>query len=407
MAANDTSRSKLGSKRETEPGKWVVRVQAGWRADGKPRRVSRTVYGTETDADIAIARIARELGVSQAAHAGVTLDMYYWGVFRATPSNRGKPRTKASLREYDGQMERYVSPVLGGIDITEITHDMMRSCIERSGAPAKTKTTLRAVMRRAYDDGWISEEPFRRRVIAPKAKRPPVEPWSIPEAAEALRRLAASDDRADLVMNAYLILGLSGLRKEEALAVRPCDLKVSETYDFATGRRTVSEYIEVCRAYTDDDGIKETKTEGSRRTVPVLMAGRERLHEILDELRPSMTEPGGTSVMEQVEDWSRQRIVNMRGDNLVRAWRRMCERQNLRYIPPKALRHTSETIMATTDVDPLSIMDLHGHTDLGTDYRHYIKPGLAERERAARQVGRALEIVDGGAFDGTGEGAAV
>ena len=208
MATNDTSRSKLGSKREVAPGKWVIRVQAGFRADGHVRRVSRTVHGTETEADIAIAQLARELGVSQAAHAGVTLDMYYWGVFRDSPSNRGKPRSRASLREYDGQMCNYISPVLGGIDISEITHDMMRGCIERSGAPAKTKTTLRAVMRRAYDDGWVTVEPFRRRVIAPKAKQAPVEPWSIPEAAEALRRLAASDDRADLLMNAYLFHGL-------------------------------------------------------------------------------------------------------------------------------------------------------------------------------------------------------
>ena len=201
-------------------------------------------------------------------------------------------------------------------------------------------------------------------------------------------------------MNAYLILGLSGLRKEEALAVRPCDLKVTTTYDFATGQPTVSEYIEVCRAYTDEDGVKETKNAHSVRTVPVLLAGRERLHQIMDELRPGITVEGGTSVMEQVREWSGQRIVNMRGDNLVRAWRRMCVRHDLRYIPPKALRHTSETIMAATEVDPLSIMDLHGHTDLGTDYRHYIKPGLAEREKAARQVGRALQIVEGGGADG-------
>lgn len=249
MATNDTSRSKLGSKREVAPGKWVIRVQAGFRADGHVRRVSRTVHGTETEADIAIAQLAQELGMSQAVHAGVTLDMYYWGVLRGSPRNRGKPRSRASLREYDGQMDNYISPVLGGIDISEITHDMMRSCIERSGAPAKTKTTLRAVMRRAFDDGWVTLEPFRCRIIAPKARQAPVEPWSTPEAAEALRRLAASDDRADLVMSAYLILGLSGLRKEEALAVRPCDLKVTTTYDFATGQPTVSEYIEVCRAH--------------------------------------------------------------------------------------------------------------------------------------------------------------
>lgn len=114
MATSENSRSKLGSKREVAPGKWVIRVQAGFRADGHVRRVSRTVHGTETEADIAIAQLARELGVSQAAHAGVTLDMYYWGVFRDSPSNRGKPRSKASLREYDGQMDNYISPVLGG-----------------------------------------------------------------------------------------------------------------------------------------------------------------------------------------------------------------------------------------------------------------------------------------------------
>ena len=146
-----------------------------------------------------------------------------------------------------------------------------------------------------------------------------MEPWSIPEAAEALRRLAASDDRADLVMNAYLILGLSGLRKEVAQAVRPCDLKVTTTYDFATGQPTVSEYIEACRAYTDEDGMKETKNAHSVRTVPVLLAGRERRDQIMDALRPGTTVEGGTSVTEQVREWCGQRIVNMRGDNLVRA----------------------------------------------------------------------------------------
>lgn len=319
MATNDTSRSKLGSKREVAPGKWVIRVQAGFRADSHVRRVSRTVHGTETEADIAIAQLAQELGMSQAAHAGVTLDMYYWEVFRGSPSNRDKPRSRASLREYAGQMCHYISPVLGSIDISEITHDMMRSCIERSGAPAKTKTTLRAVMRRTFDDDWVTVEPLRRRVIAPKAQQAPVEPWSIPEAAEALRRLAASDDRADLVMNAYLILGLSGLRKEVAQAVRPCDLKVTTTYDFATGQPTVSEYIEACRAYTDEDGMKETKNAHSVRTVPVLLAGRGRRDQIMDALRPGTTVEGGTSVTEQVREWCGQRIVNMRGDNLVRA----------------------------------------------------------------------------------------
>ena len=408
MATEGKRRAGLGSKREVAPGKWVVRVQAGYRADGKARRVSRTVYGTELEADAAILELARGLGAQVAERAGVTLDQYYWGVFRGTPSNRGKPRAKASLREYDGQMERYVSPFIGNAEIAGITHEQLRMCIERSGAPTKTKTVLRAVMRRAYDDGWIAEMPFQRRVITVRQRKPPVEPWTAVEAAAALRKLSRSTERPDLVMNAYLILGLSGLRKEEALAVRPCDIKSTTTYDLATGSAVESTFIEVSRAYTDDDGIKETKTEGSVRTVPVLMAGRERLAEILGLLRPgaeTVTEGGGSSVMDaaelakEVEAWTGQRIVNMRGDNLVRAWRRMCERHNLRYIPPKALRHTSETLMVASGVSALSVMDLHGHTDLGTDYRHYIKPGLAERERAAQRVGETLGAAAAGGFN--------
>ncbi len=399
MATNDSSRSKVGSKREVAPGKWVIRVQAGFRADGHVRRVSRTVHGTETEADIVIAQLARELGVSQAAHAGVTLDMYYWGVFRDSPSNRGKPRSKASLREYDGQMDNYISPVLGSIDISENNprHDaQLHRALGRAGKDQDDAARRHAPsLRRRLGDGGALPPP-RHRAQGQAGARGAVE---YPEAAEALRRLAASDDRADLVMNAYLILGLSGLRKEEALAVRPCDLKVTTTYDFATGQPTVSEYIEVCRAYTDEDGVKETKNAHSVRTVPVLFVGRERLHQIMDELRPSITVEGGTSVTEQLREWSGQRIVNMRGDNLVRAWRRMCTRHDLRYIPPRPCATRTRPSWRR----PRSTPEHHGSArpyGPGDKLPPLHQTGPAQREKAARQVGAPSKIVEGGGANG-------
>ena len=64
----------------------------------------------------------------------------------------------------------------------------------------------------------------------------------------------------------------------------------------------------------------------------------------------------------------------------------MCDRCGLRFIPPSMLRHTSDTLMLSSGVDPELNAKMHGRTDPATAYLHYYRPGLGLQEEAARRV---------------------
>ncbi len=274
-------------------------------------------------------------------------------------------------------MERFVLPALGDRPLCKITHGDVKTVVQAASAPHGCKTVLRAVLRAAYDDELMDSKPFSRRVPTPRRHREQVRPWTAEECARALEALQGSP------VEAYLILGLSGLRKEEALAVSPDRIVASATVNAATGEveRTVSVVID--RTYTDDDGLRDkTKTEFSARTVPVLVAGRPRLLALLGEARPA--DP------EEAAAWAASRIVPWGGNWFARVWRSELGRAGLRYIPPDMLRHTSETLMQAARLPDTLVSRLHGHTDLQTDYRHYLRPGADQAEDAARAVHRIM-----------------
>lgn len=365
-----------GTIYRTESGRWRVRVTKGRKADGRKRTASRTV-DTREEAEAECIRLSAEMGASAALGGSVTLRQYYYGIFRPAPSTRGEPRSAATLRQYDAAMERFVLPALGDRPVCKITHGDVKAVVQAASAPHGCKTVLRAVLRAAYDDELMDSKPFSRRVPTPRRRREQVRPWTAEECARALDALRGSP------VEAYLILGLSGLRKEEALAVSPDRISVSATVNAATGEveRTVSVIVD--RTYTDDDGLRgKTKTEFSARTVPVLVAGRPRLLAILDAARPA--DP------EEAAAWAASRIVPWGGNWFARVWRAELERAGLRYIPPDMLRHTSETLMQAACLPDTLVSRLHGHTDLQTDYRHYLRPGAEQAEDAARAVHRIM-----------------
>ena len=114
----------------------------------------------------------------------------------------------------------------------------------------------------------------------------------------------------------------------------------------------------------------------------MLVAGRPRLLALLGEARPA--DP------EEAAAWASSRIVPWGGNWFARVWRSELERAGLRYIPPDMLRHTSETLMQAAKLPDTLVSRLHGHTDLQTDYRHYLRPGADQAEDAARAVHRIM-----------------
>lgn len=366
------ARNRVGSVKYLGDGRYRIRVQRGTRPDGSPRARCETYEGTDEGAHIRAAAIAAEMGRTDAWDASVTLSDYYWGVFRGKPSNRGTLRSANTLSYYDGEMRRNVLPSLGDVPLDRITHAAMAACIRQSPSPVNTKRTLSAVMRSAYDDGLLAERPLDRRVPVARVRRPAPEAWSRWEAAAAFDAMREEGD--DLM--AYLVLGLSGLRKEEALGARPCDVRRESTYSFATGESIETLTVSVEWTYTDEGGhVQKTKNDQSVRSVPVLPVGRE----MLAEISRARSEDGSA------------RIVRLTGDGLYKAWRAACERHGLRYIPPKMLRHTSDTLMLTAGV-PQDLSDrMHGRAEHTSTYRSYFRPDISAMEDAAQRVSAIVQ----------------
>ena len=72
--------------------------------------------------------------------------------------------------------------------MNDLSHAEIQRCVERSSSPDRTKRVLRAILKRAFDDELLDEEPFRRRVPTHTARKQQVQPWSVPEAQLAPER---------------------------------------------------------------------------------------------------------------------------------------------------------------------------------------------------------------------------
>lgn len=279
------------------------------------------------------------------------------------------------MRFYRGEMERNILPVLGDVALSRITHAQVSSCIQRASSPVNCKRTLSAVLRCAYDDGLMPVRPLDRRVPVAKRHRERPQPWSRFEVASALGGMASSP----WPLRAYLALGLSGLREEESLGVRPTDLRRQSTYSFATGEEVETMTVTVAQTWTDAGGLSpRAKNDYSLRTVPVLPACRDMLSAAVSESRAAWDgEPSA---------WAGERLVPLTGHRLYVEWKRELGRLGLRYIPPDVLRHTSDTLALTAGVSPDLNDKMHGRSDHSTTYRHYFRPDIGAAESASRAV---------------------
>lgn len=375
--AQEAPRRKLGTIRALKDGTWSVRVSRGTKADGTRRTASLRVTGTRTDAEAACIRLASEMGRAVNAWSGLTLSQYYWGVFRHHPSCNGTVRAPSTLEQYDGVFRRSVEPALGDRDLSGLRHEDMKACILDSSAPRKTKVVLRAIMRSAYDDGLTNEKPFDRRIVTPPVTKQKQErAWNAQEAAEALRKL---DGYSDPMIEAYAILGLSGLRCEEAMGTAPRDVHAVDFYDATTGTAGRSLVADVTQTYTQAGGVRQVaKNAFSHRSVPIVIQGRARLLRIMNATKPD--DPEG------IAEWRDRRTVDLSRDQLVYRWNKACRDLGIRRIPPDMLRHTSETLMQAAGLQDTLVSRLHGHTELKTDYAHYMRPDAAAAEMAAQAV---------------------
>lgn len=214
----------------------------------------------------------------------LTLDEYFYNFF--LPGLEVDGRTKATIDDYKRSYERLIQPFHGSKKIDRIKEDAVRRLIRESKTPKKALVTYRSVLNRAKDDELIPKRIDLKGIKFEKPQRKAKSPWTPSEALDAARRLEGEE----LVELAFLI-GMSGLRREEMLAIRPCDMSfiVRQGKD---GNETKNLILNITHAYTDIDGFKTTKTPESIRQVAVIPLFQERLLELVEATKPHIVQLG-------------------------------------------------------------------------------------------------------------------
>jgi integrase len=316
-------------------------------------------------------RRRRRLGdVASVVGSQDTLDQY---VAETWAKTHAVTLARSTARTYAGLYDLHISPYLGQLKLAELTPGVIaRWQAERIAAGAgrssihKTLTLLGGILQRAMELGRISRNPAR---LVRKVKRPAkkeVRPLA-PATVEALRAVAAPRDAALISVLAY-----SGLRPQEALALRWSDVR----------ERTI--LVERAVSLGEENDTKTSAHRTVRLPAPLredLLAWRMRSGRPRD----------GASVFPGPEgrQWSKTTYDNWRGRN----FDRVLERAGVDHTTPYALRHSFASLLLHEGRSVIYVARQLGH-DAGltlSTYGHVIDeldgaPQIAAEDaiRAAR-----------------------
>lgn len=371
-------RARLGSKRQLPNGRWLVRVSVGYTSDGRQRVKSATV-DTEREADLKISELVLAMGRDPNLGNEVTLSSYF--DTRFLPDREGYLAKKTCM-EYRKTFDRHIRPVFGESYMSEIGHVAIQAWV----APMTHSTaqhcvaTLRAVLRAAWDDGLLADEPMRHRVRMPKAGktgRLPV--WSAADVAAAMPAMEGHPLEA-----LWLLMVGGGLRREEAYALFWRDLAFSDVLRL-DGTQSLICRVTVDDAVTVEDGRKPTKTGFSERVVSVAEPFSTRLSEIAADADAPVCAVSLSNINRSWGALWQPRAVSTDGNGRYFRGRMLGPDGEplVPRIPLSRMRATHETLMQGAGVTDSVNAAYHGHTNLQTDYRHYLVPNDGSIDGAA------------------------
>ena len=364
-----------GSIREVKPGKFVVRVQAGRKADGKPRTISRTFYGTYTDAEVMCARLSTEMGAKPNLNDCMSANQYFWQFY--VPIH-GRLLANSTISRYENVWKVHIQDSIGPLPAEEISRSVVQRWavgLPTAATAKKAYSVLSSVLHAMYDDELVDELPLPRKPRLPKHQAPLPEAWSAEEILEAVSRL-----RGNLMEAAVLAFVGGGFRREEVLALYPARDITWTTVTSLDGSELVVGKGIIREAVTQLDGRKATKTWRER---PFTIAA-----------------PFAARLKELVEDWPEDRPLITRKDgapmqptSIPETWRRLFKPSGplhgMRYVQFRTLRHAHETLASMAGVSDAVNAAVHGHSE-AVSYRHYHARQAAEADQVAIAVSERL-----------------
>lgn len=337
---------------------------------GKRERLYGTVKGTKKQAEAALRKLIEklELGISTDASATKLRD------WMDTWLTNYLPNIEATTRVgYKESIKNYIDPYLGNTPLKALKTDNIQAWINKlhqRGLGAKTirnaYNNLNASLKKAVVLRMLPYNPCVGTVL-PKLKRPKVNVYNPTE----IQQLLKATHGTTLYMPVVLAV-LTGMRRGEV-----CALKWSNI-DFE------KKLIHICenRVHGEKTVIeKAPKSEAGNRKIPIskelstiLSSARMQYYNDASSYGPGFHDLGYVFHNENGDPFH--------PDSLTKMWRVFMEKSGLPYIRFHDLRHSNATALIAAGVNPKTVQQLLGHSDVSITLNTYTHV-LPSMERAA------------------------
>lgn len=367
---------------EESSQRWVVLFDQGY-VNAKRKRVKRR-FGDWKQANQFLTDERNRKPTDQRLRLGDFLD--YWLDEIIEPSDR-KPSTKASYRD---NVRLHIEPSLGHLRLVQIRYEAVQRFINRKaldGYSASTLRTLMVILRMALDHAALIKKLDPEAAIQvhqvklPKAQRErkAVTAWT---QQERQRFLVAA--RTTRLYALYVLVGLLGLRRGEALALRWSDLELDGDDPVLRVRRQVQRvrgtHGLLVTAPKSESAIRDLALPA--QCVQVLREHRQRQ----DTERLAL----GATWLDLDLVFPNGRGGHIEPRNLNRHMAAVCKKAGLDRRGLHTLRHTAATSAHELGVDWKEIQHMLGHADLGTTMNVYVDMVPQLQRRAADLIDKGF-----------------
>jgi integrase len=282
----------------------------------------------------------------------------------SVPTRSGGVYKPAAVRGYERGLRLRVLPELGHLRLSEVQRGDVQALADRltgQGLSASTVQNtldpLRVIYRRAIRRNLVSVDPTEGLELRrPRGRR---ERIAAPEEAAALLAALPEEDRALWATALY-----AGLRRGELRALRWADVDLK------------AKTIRVQRAWDDEEGEQDGKSEAARRSVPVLAPlARELAAHKLRAGRDGEDLVFGSTPAQPFEPSTVRRRA-------LAAW----DAAGLEPIGLHEARHTCASLFIASGANAKAVQSIMGHATIGMTfdtYGHLMPGGLAEAAAAA------------------------
>lgn len=345
---------------------WQLIATVGTDFTGKPRRFTKTVRGTEREAEKALQRFVIECEDGTVNHSGSTtvtaLSSLYMDDVR-------RFQKRSSQFSEESHLKTWILPLLGKRKINTLKRLDIQLFVNTMADKGKSRktilnnlSTLKSMLDYAVDVGLIDANPcanVRLPKTEPKTERKAYTLDELQCVCEAL-----NGAHSDFLVHVNIIyLGLfGGFRKGEILGFNWSDLNL-ETGEISVIR--TRNYDRNASVY--EDTPKTTKSE--RRVVLPSVC--------IDKLRALKAQQAADKLLLGADYQDTPAIIRDRfgaplSPNVTYKWfMRFCESKGLPFYGLHALRHTHASLLASLGADKVQVSNRLGHAHISTTLNIY------------------------------------